>query len=277
MRSSRSTNTAFRPVTSAVRSVPSVAFGSVSSRRRPTRSAVACSWAPVVGITWNTAIELSELSWGGVTVATPLVFWTSWTSVVTCAWADTSPDGISTTSRNGSVEPSPKASVCRSQALYWVESVGNSELSRGPRRRSPLNTGMARMSRPTRAAASASAAWRVTKSAQRRMTPSLLGVGRRLLGPRHPRGGDAVPDGADDGGLERERRQHDRRDHEHDRVRHGVDRRHLEDEQRRQGHDHRGAGGEDGTADVPAACPATSTGSSPPTTKSFARPMTNRP
>ncbi len=67
MRWSRSTNTALTPLTSTVRSVPAVAFGMVSSRRRFTRSAVSSDWAVVVGITSSTAIVFSEFCWGSVT------------------------------------------------------------------------------------------------------------------------------------------------------------------------------------------------------------------
>ncbi len=197
--------------------------------------------------------------------------------MVTCAWADASPDGISTTSRNGSVEPSPKASVCRSQASYWVESVGNSELSRGPRRRSPLNTGMARTSSPTRAAASASGAWRVTKSAQRRMTPSRSGSGcaslahgTREVAMRCPTAPTmagwsvsadsttAVTTSTTEYAMA------------------------LTDGTSKMSSAARATitvapAVRTARPMVPTACPAASTGSSPPTTKSFARPMTNRP
>ena len=106
--------------------------------------------------------------------------------MVISAWADASPEGIWTTTRNGSVDPAPKASVSRSHARYWVESVGNSELSSGPSRRSPLSTGSASTTSTARESARASPAWRVTTSAHRRTSPgrSPARAGSRTHGTR---------------------------------------------------------------------------------------------
>ncbi len=75
--------------------------------------------------------------------------------------------GVWATIRNGLGEPGPNASDCSFHAWYWLESSGDRLVSRGPRRKSPMNTGRAATTSTRMPAITEAPAWRVTKRLQR--------------------------------------------------------------------------------------------------------------
>jgi hypothetical protein len=66
-----SMNAAVVPVTSMTVRVSASRVGTVSPRRRSTRSSVAGSWGLVVGMAWMTAVSPVSLVWAGDASCTP--------------------------------------------------------------------------------------------------------------------------------------------------------------------------------------------------------------
>ena len=72
------------------------------------------SCGAVFGMAKIVAISPSSLGVAGATVATPGVSATACWSSASCASVSAPPFGMSTASRNGPLEPGPKASLSRS-------------------------------------------------------------------------------------------------------------------------------------------------------------------
>ena len=75
---------------------------------------MAWSCGAVFGIAKIVAISPSWLIAAGATWAMPGVAATAFWSLSSCAWLSAPPLGMSTASRNGPLEPGPKASLRRS-------------------------------------------------------------------------------------------------------------------------------------------------------------------
>src|SRR6266487_3519558 len=140
MVSVKSTVVAVKPPMYAVASVPLVARGITTSRKRCSRSSVAADCGEVVGNACSTVTRRVGLVCAGVTAATPGVPAIAVEIRWTVAWSGLA--GVLTTTNSGALKPGPNPADSASYARRVVRLVGSLPWSLEPNRR--LTTGSAR-------------------------------------------------------------------------------------------------------------------------------------